>query len=43
MGAKEVSYHGRLKILEFGGISREECEDEGRCEIYFSKRILCSE
>jgi len=24
-------------------ISREECEDEGRCDIYFSRRILCRE
>ena len=24
-------------------ISREECEDEGRCDIYFTRRILCRE
>ena len=24
-------------------VSREECEDEGRCDIYFTRRILCRE
>lgn len=34
---------GRLKCWNLEEISREECEDEGRCEIYFSRRIVCGE